>query len=320
MKFGGELPYIDVSELEKWLAEVPLTVRVADWNVQALDVWPLFNTCLVSLAILTRIRQRKAFLRVGGRPWQAGVMVDYVAVSPIRWLLGASRSMCLPPDSLEDCILYCGSRVHSRQLGDISVTAPLDVPATLMRRAGHQGIFWFEDVADTEPRLHQSLNQPARGVADILLSASKNAWRYGAARDLDRLPGFSHWCALAARRLSLSTAFLRLWLARQLEFALSASRGFGEVFDAKGRPSLIIMLNGGFASTVGLVAAAKARQIPVVEVQHGADSECAVTSPGSSPHFSTYNSAPDALISWGLNQHGTDWFTSARRGRGSAPQ
>lgn len=60
------------------------------------------------------------------------------------------------------------------------------------------------------------------------------------------------------------------------------------------------MVNGGFATTTGLVAAAKARGVPVVEVQHGAVSSCAVTAPGMKPHFSVFNSHADAVVSWDL--------------------
>lgn len=291
---------IDVSGFEKWLASVPQSFQVTDWKVNGLDVWPLFNTCLVSLAILTRIQHRKAFMKVGSPGWRAGVVVDYAVAAPIRWIHGAWAwaSLSLPPDRLEGCVVYCGSKVHTRELGEVIVTAPLEVPATLMRRAGHEGVFWFEGMTSADPRLDRCLNLPARGVDEILRVARIRAWRISVARDLDRLSGFLPWCDDAARILSLSPAFMRIWLARQLEVALSTARCFGEVFDAKGCPKLLVLLNGGFASTVGLTVAAKTRGVAVVEVQHGADSAAFVTAPDVQPHFSGYNSAPDAMISW----------------------
>jgi hypothetical protein len=294
-------PTLDVTRFERWLAKIPASVAVKDWQVQGLDVWPLFSTCLVSLAILISIKHRKARAKVGGAGWQAGVLIDYTATAPLRWLASSRRNTPLPEGTLANHIVYCGSKVHARALGDVLVTAPLDVPATLMRRAGHASVFWFEDMGSDDERLGRCLNRPAYGMAGVLRAAQAKAWRFSAALDLDRLPGFSEWCREAAGMLSLSRAFLRLWLARQVELALATAHVFGGAFDSLGRPKLLVLLNGGFASTVGLTAAAKARRIPVVEVQHGADSEAAVTAPGIKPHFSAYNSAPDALITWEIS-------------------
>src|SRR5690606_9147133 len=72
------------------------------------------------------------------------------------------------------------------------------------------------------------------------------------------------------------------------------------VFAARGTPRMVIMLSGGFASTVGLAAAARQRQIPVVEVQHGAESEATVLAAHAARHFSSYNCTPTAFVSWEL--------------------
>ncbi len=288
---------IDISALESWLRDTPRSVPVGAWTVQGLDLWPLFTTCLVSLAILSKIGQRRSLARVGSAAWQLGVLADHTVVSAAR-RLGAKPAPELPVDPLDTCILYSGSRVHTRSVGSILVTAPLDIPATLMLRAGHRNVFWFEDMPTDDPRLSTVLNGPARGVAGLLAIARSRASHIKVAAELRNLPGFASWCASAAAFLRLSPRFLQLWLARQLKLALATMRCYGEVFDARGRPRLLVMLNGGFASTVGLTAAARTRGIPVIEVQHGADSECAVTSADHQPHFSTYNTAPDALISW----------------------
>ena len=83
------------------------------------------------------------------------------------------------------------------------------------------------------------------------------------------------------------------------------------MFAQFGRPTLLVMLNSGVWSTAGLVAAAKRNAIPVIEVHHGAESRGAVTAPGQRPHFSLFNTAPDALISWECRSRGDDLVFSA---------
>lgn len=293
---------VDVHELERWLADLAASRDISSWRVEQLDIWPLFTTCLVSLAIQIHTRHRKALGRVGGRAWRSGVRVDYHVAAPLRWMAAGLRANLSTEDRLAGRILYYCSKVHTRTVGDAVVSPPIDVPATLMRQAGRDGVLWIEDLERGDARLTKYLTQPARGVADLMRSARAGAWRHGVAGKLDELAGFAPWCAAAADRLGFSAVFLRRWLARQAELALAAGESFGQAIDQSGHPAMLVLLNGGFATTVGLVAAAKQRHIPVVEVQHGADSEGTVTSLGMEPHFSTYNCAPDALISWESTQ------------------
>lgn len=291
---------IDVERFESWLLRVPSQCPVAAWRVKGLDIWPIICTSLASLAVLMRVRQRKSRIAVGGRVWQFGVICDYAVASPIRWLRRSQGEASLPPDDLDGTIVYCGSRIHTRLLAGVSVSAPLDVPATLMRRAGHAGVLWIDDAEADDPNLAHSLTRPARGLASVLRDASSRAWRVSVARELDRLEAFEHWCTVASHHLGFSNSFLRLWLARQLEVAIASEQAFGRIFEAKGAPKLLVMLNGGFAVTSGLTAAAKLRGIPVVEIQHGAGSEVLPISADAPLHFAAFNTGPDALISWDL--------------------
>ncbi len=282
---------------------------VLDWQVGGLHVWPLFSTCVVSLAILARTKHRKLPHRklrvsVGGFYWRTAVLLDERTLGParrMRWRAGASHR---PPDTLTNRILYHCSSQHARRIGNVLVAAPLDVPATLMRRANHDGVLWFDDLSPDDTQLSECLNPPARGVAPLLNAARNRARTWSSARDLLQLPQFPNWCATVADLLSLPNDFMRMWLARQVNLARSTALCYGEVFDTKGLPDLLVMLNGGFALTVGLTAAARDRGVPVVEVQHGADSECAVTAPGQNVDFSLFNTAPDALVSWELTPRG----------------
>lgn len=296
---------VEVPTLEAWLARSGVETPARDWMVDGLHLWPLLTTSLVSLAIQVRIRQRRRLLRTGGLGWKVAVAVDTRAVAPLRALARAPR-MALPPDSLEGKILYHANAVHCRPLGPAWVTPPLDVPAILMRRAGYEGLYWFENVAVDEPWLAKTIAGPARGVSAVLEAATRRCGSVDQGARLDRLAGFQAWCADVARQLTFSPKFLRLWLARQVDHALAARGCYEEAFALRGRPRLIVMLNGGFASTVGLTAAARGSGIPVVEVQHGVDTECGVTAVRDGPPFSSFTSAPDAFIAWDLRRAGDE--------------
>jgi len=293
-----------VERIEQYVSATPEKNNVIAWRVKELDLWPLFATCLLSLAILIDIRQIKGRISVGGAIWRAGVRLDHTLISPFRRWTARRQDFSLPPDQLEDAVLYVASKVQARMLDDLLVSAPLDIPATLMHRAGHKGVTWFEDMFESDARLGQALNPPARGIASIMSAARAQAFRSGTRKGLRKIPGFPDWCANAASCLGLSSRFLETWLARQVNIALATREHCGLIFDQRGSPKLLVMLNSGFASTVGLTAAAKIRDIRVVEIHHGAESKSAVTAPGSKHHFSVFNSAPDSLVSWELDDRG----------------
>ncbi len=290
-----------MSAIENYLADVPEDTDVLAWRLHEIDLWPLFKTCLLSLAVLIDIRQPKSWgIKVGNLPWQAGVLADHYFVSNWRARRSRQAELVLPPDQLEGQVLYLASKVQARMLADLLVSAPFDIPATLMHRAGHDGIIWYEDLSEQDEQLDHALNPPARGVNSVLATAYMRSHHPQTGKDLKQLPGFSNWCAKAAQCLGLSPRFLRIWLARQVNIARATKDCYGQIFDQRGHPSLLVMLNSGFATTVGITAAARSRSIRVVEVHHGAESESALTAPDQQPHFSRFNSAPDALISWEL--------------------
>lgn len=263
-----------------------------------MHLWPLFSMCLVSLAILAQTKHRRGRARVGSRAWQAAVWLDHHVLTPARGLGRRGADVKAPDDRLGGCVLYHCSRVHARTIGDVLVVPPLDVLAIAMRREGHRNLLWFEDLSATDDRLGSALNDPARGVASILAAARNLVRNTNTPAALQRLPEFPRWCAELSGFLPLSDKFLTLWLARQVDLTRSVAQCYGAVFDRHGAPDLLVMLNGGFASTAGLTVAARRRGIPVVEVQHGADSACAPTSAGQVHDFSEFDTAPDGLVSW----------------------
>lgn len=289
---------IDIAAFEAWL-EGPAKADAVRWRLAGLDLWPLLNTCIGSLAIQIATGQRRGPVVIGSPAWQAAVAADR-ALQPLRRLAARRRTtdVALPPDRLDGLIVYAASRIHTRTLGGVLVTAPLDVPAMLMRRAGHEGVLWLDDAPAAAPELALTLACEARGLADLLAAARADARHEGVAGGLRRLAGFPGWCAAAAGQLGLAPAFLRHWLARQVALAAAAQRAFGGLFDARGRPSLVVMLNGGFAVTTGLVHAARARGVRVAEVQHGARSRGAAIAPGAEPHFASFDTGPDRYIGW----------------------
>src|SRR5262249_46169984 len=138
----------------------------------------------------------------------------------------------------------------------------------------------------------------AFGLANLLANARGRAMRFGTRKALGAMPQFAECCATAARYLKLEDRFLQMWFARQVNLSISVADVFEHVFARDGRPDLPMLLNSCVWSTTGLVAAAKRQNVPVIEVHHGAESRSAVTAPGQQPHFSLFDTAPDALISW----------------------
>ncbi len=295
-----------VIQIEQFLATERHKKKAVSWQLDDLDFWPLLSTCLLSLAVLADIGQKKkgGAITVGNPLWQAGVLLDFFVVSRIRHRLAQRQTALVPIDSLDNHILYVASQVQARMLGDLFISAPLDVPATIMQQAGYQSVTWFEDMVQTDERLNQALNPPARGMAALQELAYKQAWRPGTRQKIRRLPGFRAWCKAAAVCLGFSQNFLEIWLARQANIMLSTKGQYDKVFQQAGQPVLMVLLNAGFATTAGLTAAAHDKGIPVLEVHHGAESSSAVTAPGQTPHFSSFNTAPDALVSWALEIKG----------------
>lgn len=295
-------PPVDLAAFEAWLAD-PATAAVAGrWRTAGMDLWPLFNTCLASLAIQASMGLRKGRVRIGGRLWQLAVAADLARTAASHRLPAVRPAPAMPSDSLEGRLVWCASAVHARQLGGLTVVAPLDVPATLLRRAGYDGVLWLDDVAADDPRLAHSLSYPARGLAELTGVARQRSWRPGLVDAVRALPGFEPWCRTAASALGLDGRFLALWLARQAGLALASADSFAALFAAQGRPRLVVLLNGGFAATAGLTHAARRRAIPVAEIQHGALSAGAAIAPGAVPHFARLDTGPDAFVSWETRQ------------------
>lgn len=295
-KFGRRS--IDLSAFEDWIESVPHHVDVASWRHFELDIWPLCKTTLLGLGILSRIEQPKRGVPTGGLGWRAGVLADYFILSGLRRMRGVKRSAIAPARGLADTVVYYASGGHSRDMGGLFVTPSLDIPAALMEAEGHRSVFWHENLRDGDVRLAHSLCANAFGVAGLLAEAKARSVRRVTQQSLSNLPGFLDVTEVAARHLMLKGSFLRLWLARQINLALGVAAVFEEVFARCGRPQLLVILNSCVWSTTGLVAAAKRHGIPVVEVHHGAESRSAVTAPHQLPHFSTFNTTPDALVSW----------------------
>lgn len=303
-KFGRRS--IDLSALEDWIESVPHHVDVASWRHFEVDIWPLFKTTLLGLAILSRIEQPKRGVPTGGLGWRAGVLADYFILSGLRRMRGVKRTAVAPARGLADTVVYYASGGHSRDMGGLFVTPSLDIPAALMEAAGHRSVFWHENLSAGDVRLVHSLCADAFGVAGLLAEAKAHSVRRVTHQSLSDLPGFLEATEAAAHHLMLKGSFLRLWLARQINLALGVATVFDEVFARCGRPRLLVILNSCVWSTTGLVAAAKRQGIPVVEVHHGAESRSAVTAPNQLPHFSTFNTTPDALVSWECESRNDD--------------
>lgn len=289
---------IDIVEFENWIQSIPNSVDVQAWNYHGLALWPLFKTTLVALGILARIEQPRRGMPTGGLGWRAGVMADHFALSGLRKIRKIHVPVLAPAEGLSGAVLYYASGGHGRALGDLFVTPSLDVPAALLSRAGRRSVFWYEDLASDSESLTRTLHGPAYGLSDMLADARGRAMRFGTRNALGAMPGLMDCWDIAAGYLKLRTRFLQLWFARQVNLAIAVAQLFEQVFARDGRPELLVILNSCVWSTTGLVAAAKRKGVPVIEVHHGAESQSAVTARNQRPHFSTFNTAPDALISW----------------------
>ncbi len=302
---------IDLAEFEAWIMSVPDTVDVHAWRYGGLDLWPLFKTSAVGLAILTKVGQRKFAMPTGGLGWQAGVLFDYFA----RAAVGAIRKRALPPvaprEGLAGSTVYFASGWHARDLGEFFVTPSMDVVAALLQRAGHRNVFWYELLGAEDPRLARTLHQPGFGLAGLLSDARARALRFGTRKMLREMPGLASWCAAVAARLQISASFLLFWLGRQANLSVAVARAFEEIFERFGVPRLLLISNSCTWSTAGLAAAAKKRSVPVIDVHHGVECRSAITAIGQRPHFSRFNSAPDALVSWETDRHDDDRVCAA---------
>ncbi len=297
---------IDIVEFERWIQSIPDGIDVRSWSHHGLALWPLFKTTLVALGILAKIEQPRRGMRTGGLGWRAGVMADYFALSGLRRTRPLRLPELAPAQGLSGNVVYYASGGHGRDLGELFLTPSLDVPAALLGRAGRRSVFWYEDLEVNSPSLTRTLHGPAYGLSDMLTDARGRAMRFGTRDALAAMPGFLDCCGIAARHLKLEKRFLQLWFARQVNLAISVAKVFEQVFERQGRPELLVILNSCVWSTTGLVAAAKRNGVPVIEVHHGAESRSAVTAPEQRPHFSSFNTAPDALISWDCRSRNDD--------------
>jgi hypothetical protein len=302
---------IDIVEFETWIQSVPDHVDVQAWRHHGLALWPLFKTTLVGLGILARIEQPRHGMPTGGFRWRAGVIADYFALSGLRRVRPLRLPTLAPAEGLSGATVYYASGGHGRDLGELFVTPSLDVPAALLGRAGHRSVFWYEDLEADSDSLTRTLHGPAFGLSNMLADARGRALRFGTRDALAAMPGFVECCEIAAAHLKLKTRFLQLWFARQVNLAASVTQSFEQVFARDGRPALLVLLNSCVWSTTGLVAAAKRNGVPVIEVHHGAESRSAVTAPDQRPHFSTFSTAPDALISWDCRSRDDDLVFAA---------
>jgi len=293
------------SSLEDFLLESPRCFPVGTWRIRDLDLWPLLLTCLLSLGVQFRIGQKRHGVAVGGIGWKAGVVADHLLISRLRGTLARAPDGYLPADTLDGMALYHASRVHGRSLGSgrresVWVTAAIDLPRLVMQRSGQATLAWYDDLPADALELARGLIGPSRGLAAASAAARARAGRLTNHRALHALIGFAAWLAEAAAQLRCRKGFLELWLARQLDLACGYRDVYATIFAQRGTPRLLVMLNSGFANTAGLTAAAKARGVPVVEVQHGAESRAAITSRAQPFDFSRFNTAPDRLVAWSL--------------------
>ena len=304
-------PAIDIVAFEGWIQSIPDRIDVHAWTHAGLALWPLFKTSLVGLGILARIEQPRRGMRTGGLGWRAGVIADYFAVSGLRKTRPLRLPVLAPAEGLSGAVVYYASGGHGRDLGELFVTPSLDVPAALLGRAGRRSVFWYEDLRSDSASLARTLHGPAYGLSDMLADARGRALRFGTRDAIAALPGFAECCDIAAGHLGLKRRFLQLWFARQVNLAISVAHTFEQVFARDGRPELLVILNSCVWSTIGLVAAAKRNGVPVIEVHHGAESQSAMTAPDQRPHFSTFSTAPDALISWDCRSRDDDLVFAA---------
>lgn len=288
-----------VDELEDFLLETPSRFDVVGWRVGPLDLWPLFVASILNLRIQAEIGQRKSHTTVGSLPWKVGVLSDYLILSPLQARF--QKQPPLPPDDLDDKMLFHASRLHGRRIGPLLLFPTIDIPAVLMMRQSVSPVVWLDDVSADSPELPNVLIDTTRGLGELTAAAHHMAHGVTVIR-LERLPGLARWISQIASLLGTSAKFMNIWVARVVGKALHSASLYARIFAERGTPHSVIMTNCGFANTVGLTASAKALSVPVIEIQHGAESRSSITSRSHSIHFSKFNTAPDALVSWELEQ------------------
>lgn len=288
---------VDLTSFEEWIASVPAYFDVLAWTHNGEHLWPLFKTALIGLAIVATMGHRRFGLTTGGLGWQLGVLADYFGSPIVRRCFATPPLLLAPPEGLSGRILCCDSGGHARAFGEMLISPSLDVIAASLMRRGRHPVFWFENSSNGDPRLLEALHRPAYGLGEVLGQARRYALHSGV-RGLDGFPGFSECCQVASRHLGLPLPFLRFWIKRQFNLALSIARAYDRAFCEHGCPELLLISNSCVWSTTGLISAARKHRIPVIEVHHGVESPSAVTAPRQLPHFSQFNSVPDALITW----------------------
>ena len=255
----------NLTKFENWIASVPEHFDVLTWRHEELDLWPLFKTALVGLAVVAFMGQRRLGLATGGIGWQVGVFADYFMSPIIRNPFGFPCSAPAPAEGLSKTVLCFDSGGHARDLGGLLVSPSLDVAAALLTRSGHRPVFWFESCVAADPKLQNAIHGPAYGIADIMGFARKRALRFGTQKALNALPGYVECCYVAAQHLGISVRFLKFWLTRQVNLAISAGWCFERIFSRHGSPELLLTTNSCVWNTSGLIATAKRRGIPVIE-------------------------------------------------------
>ncbi|WP_417432919.1 hypothetical protein [Hoeflea sp.] len=300
-----------LSRLDKVLLDIPRSTDVTAWRIDGLDLWPLFVTVIAGLALHIDIGYRRGRIRVGSKAWQAAIHADY-RVRPSLARLFKRRHAASPriiTNQLPDAILLVGTRHHGRGIGDYHVIPPLDVPSLALRAAGQDTVQWLIDAGSDDPVLARLVQQPTSGIAaimnDIQAKALNGPQSLG---QLNDMPGMRQSLVEIGVLLQLKPAFLMMWFARQVDLMLSAFRSFGEVFDQQGHPKTLVIVAGGYWWSAGLSAAARARGTAVVEIEHGAERPCALTAQGQLHHFSRFNTAPEALVSWSVQDRGDPRF------------
>lgn len=305
------LPDQRLSRLDTVLLDIPRSTDVTSWRIDGLDLWPLFVTVIAGLALHIDIGYRRGRIRVGSKAWQAAIHADYRLRPPLAKLFG-HRPATLQDvfkDPLSDTNLLVGTKNHGRLIGDYHVIPPLDVPSLALRAAGQGTVQWLIDADMDDPVLARLIQQPTSGIAALMREIQADALcaqqSFGR---LETLPGLRGSLEEIGSLLALKPNFLMMWLARQVDLMQSACRSFGEIFDRHGHPKTLIIVAGGYWWSAGISAAARARGTAVVEIEHGAERPCALTAQGQLHHFSLFNTAPEALVSWSVQDRDDPLF------------
>lgn len=305
------LPDEKLSRLDKVLLDIPRSTDVTTWRIDGLDLWPLFVTVIAGLALHIDIGYRRGRIRVGSRAWQAAIHADYRLRPLLARLFGHRHAAPgeLFGERLSGTNLLVGTKNHGRLIGDYHVIPPLDVPSLALRAAGQDTVQWLIDADLDDPVLARLIQQPASGIAAMMREIQADALcAQQSLGRLETLPGLRTSLARTGALLQLKPDFLMMWFARQVDLMLSAHRSFGDVFDRQGHPKTLIIVAGGYWWSAGLSAAARERGTVVVEIEHGAERPCALTAQGQLHHFSRFNTAPEALVSWSVQDRNDPRF------------